>query len=131
TFAAWAARNGVTGPMTGDFNEDGLTNLAEYGLGRTSSSTGTDGFLSAHFEPLTVNSVQDTYLVLRYRRNHAADDVIVKPEMSTDMATWTTLTDEAEPAVTNPDGTEDTAWRSPQPLSSGARIYVRVNVTTR
>jgi hypothetical protein len=131
SFAAWATRNGVTGTMTDDFNGNGLSNLLEYGLGLNSAGHETDGFISARFETIEVTGVSDTYMVVRYRRNNAADDVLVTPEMSLDMVNWTPLIDDVVPPVSNPDGTLDAARRSPQPVSGGARIYVRVSVTTR
>jgi hypothetical protein len=131
TFAAWAGRNGVTGQMADDSNANGLTNLAEYGLGLTPSSADTNGFISAGFEEITVSGATDTYLVIHYRRNYAADDVTITPEMSTDLLTWTALTNEVSPPVTNPNGTEDTVRRSPMPVTGGDRVFVRVSVVTR
>jgi hypothetical protein len=131
SYNAWAARHSVSGGMSGDANTNGLTNLAEYGLGFTPPASQTNGILSVQFETVTVGGVPDTYLVLRYRHNLAADDVLVSPEMSTDLENWTAMTDEVPPAVINPGGTEDLARRSPLPVSGGGRIYVRVSVRTR
>ncbi len=131
SFAAWSTRNSVAGGMSDDSNGNGLSNIVEYGLGLTPSSDETDGIFSAQFEAVTVGGAPDTYLVLRFRRNAAADDVIVVPEMSTDMVTWTPLLDAVPPVVTNPGGTEDLARRSPMPVSTDDRIYVRVSVTSR
>ena len=80
---------------------------------------------------MNVGGTPDTYLVLRCRRLAAADDVLVTPEMSTNMVNWTPLTISVPPENSNPDGTRDIVRRSPQPVSAGARVYVRVNVTTR
>jgi len=131
SFAAWAGRNFIPGAPGDDPDGNGLSSLAEYGLGLMPSSTETDGLISAMFETVNVAGTPDTYLVLRCRRNAAADDVIVTPEMSTDMVTWTPLTDSVPPENFNPDGTRDLARRSPQPVSAGARAYVRVSVTAR
>ena len=130
TFAAWAARNSIAGTMSDDLDGNGLTSLAEYGLGLLPSSTETDGITSAMFETVTVAGTPDTYLVLRFRRYAAADDVTVTPQMSSDMVTWTALTDAVPPDISNPNGTEDLARRSPLPVAAGARVYVRVFVTT-
>ena len=131
SYAAWASRNSVSGGMSGDLDGNGLTSLAEYGLGLLPGATGTDGFLSARFETVNVGGTPDTYLVLRCRRLAAADDVLVTPEMSTNMVNWTPLTISVPPENSNPDGTRDIVRRSPQPVSAGARVYIRVNVTTR
>ncbi len=131
SYAAWASRNGVSGSMLKDLDKNGLTNLAEYGLGLVPASGETDGIFSAQFEPVTVAGIPDTYLVLRYRHNITADDVIVRPEMSSDMVNWTPLADSVPPDLINPNGTEDLARRSPLPVSTGGRVYVRVSVTTR
>jgi hypothetical protein len=129
TIDAWMTRNNIPGRPTGDPDGNGLQSLAEYGLGVIPGSADTDGLISVKFETVVVNGVPDTYLVLRCRRNAAADDVIVAPEMSTDMTSWTPLNDAVPPENSHPDGTYDIVRRSPQPVSAGDRIYVRVLVT--
>jgi hypothetical protein len=131
SFTAWAARNSISGTMSEDPDGNGLTNLAEYALGLIPDTGETDGIFSAEFETVVVAGTPDTYLVLRYSRNIAADDVIVTPEMSTNMATWTPLTDWVPPSTMHPDGTEDIACRSPLPVATDSRVYVRVSITTR
>lgn len=132
SYGAWATRNSITGDMSDDPEGNGLINLVEYALGLIPSTGETDGIFSAKFETLTIAGTPDTYLVLRFRRNVAADDIIVTPEMSTDMVTWTSLMNwDVPPVTTNPDGTESIACRSPQPISTAARVYVRVSVQTR
>jgi hypothetical protein len=129
TIDAWMTRNNIPGRPTGDPDGNGLQSLAEYGLGVIPGSGDTDGLISVKFETVVVDGVPDTYLVLRCRRNAAADDVLVAPEMSTDMATWAALSDAVPPESSHPDGTYDIVRRSPQPVSAGDRIYVRVLVT--
>jgi hypothetical protein len=131
TFADWVTRNSVTGGMGDDFNGDGVSNLVEYGLGLTPASGLTSGIISATFETVVVNDIPDVYLVLRYRRNYAADDVRIVPEFSTNLATWSALNDEVVSAVTHPDGTEEITRRSPRPVTERQHVYVRVSVTSR
>lgn len=131
TFADWVTRNNVTGGMEDDFNGDGVSNLVEYGLGLTPGSGLTSGIISATFETVVVNDIPDVYLVLRYRRNYAADDVRIVPEFSTNLATWSALNDEVVSAVTHPDGTEEITRRSPRPVTERQHVYVRVSVTSR
>jgi hypothetical protein len=131
TYAAWAARNGVTGQMTDDPDGNGLINLAEYALGVKPPSGGTNTFLSAGLEPVTVGGVTDTYLVIHYRRNSTADDVTVTPEMSTDLTAWTPLAGEVTPPVTNADGTVTATRRSPLPVTGAREVFVRLKVAKR
>jgi len=131
SFASWAARNSVPGDPGDDPDGNGLTSLAEYGLAVTPGAEATDGLISAKFEDVSVSSTAETYLVLRCRRNAAADDVIVTPEMSTDLTAWAPLTDSVPPETFHPDGTQDIVRRSPQPVSAGQRIYVRVSIAPR
>jgi len=131
SYSAWATRHGIPGGMTSDPDGNGLTNLAEYGLGLLPQADETDGIYSAKFEDVNVAGTVGTYLVLRFRHNALADDVSVIPQMSTDMVNWTPLVDTVPPPTSNPDGTEDLACRSPLPVTAGSRVYVRVNVTTR
>lgn len=129
TYAAWASRNSVAGTALEDDNANGLTNLAEYALSAGPESF--SGILSAGFETVDPGSGSDTYLVLRYRRNAAADDVVVTPEMSTDLTHWAPMTDTVEPTGPPIPGIENVARRSPLPVSLTVRTYVRLTVTTR
>ncbi len=128
TLSAWMARNSIPGRPTGDPDRNGVLTLTEYALGMTPGSGNLEGIFSAKFETLDVGGVPGTYLILRCRRNAAADDVIVTPEMSSDMVSWTAMTDSVPPESSYPDGTYDIVRRSPQPVSEGARLYVRVMV---
>jgi hypothetical protein len=127
TYAAWAARNAITGLITDDPDGNGLNNLAEYGFALTPATRGTSA-LTATLEPVTVGGVTATYLVIHYRHNPAAGDVTVTPEMSTDLNTWTPLTSEVTPPVTNPDGSETITRRSPLPVAGAREVFVRAKI---
>jgi hypothetical protein len=131
TYSDWALRLGIAGDAFDDTNRNGLSNLTEYALGITTPEVQTSGFESAGFETLNPGTGPDTYVVLRYRRSIAADDVTVTPEMSLDLDSWTPLTDPLPPATINPDGTESLAFRSPLPVSAGTRIYLRLSIRFR
>lgn len=131
SFAAWASRNSVSGSAGDDPDQNGLSSFLEYALG-TLPPAGSDGFLSAGFEILPALSATDTYLVIRYRTAAAADDAVVIPQFSTDLTTWTTLTDEAAPPVADlATGTILRAVRSPLSSSAVARAHVRLLVESR
>jgi hypothetical protein len=80
---------------------------------------------------VTADGQTDTYLVVRFRRNRTADDVIIAPQYSTDASTWLPLTDEVGGRPVFPDGTEEAAFRTPLPVSALDRARVRIAVTPR
>lgn len=131
TFAAWASR--LSGPMspTADPDGNGLSSLVEYGLGLVPAADETDGILSAKFETIEVNGIPDTWLVVRCTRAAGADDVVVTPEYSTDLVTWTPLTDAVPPEPILPGGIQSLVRRSPVPVAASPRIWVRVTVSFR
>jgi hypothetical protein len=131
SFAAWAERNGMPSDPQADSDGNGLAALTEYALAVTPSPTTTTGITSARFEMVTADGQTDTYLVVRFRRNRTADDVIIAPQYSTDASTWLPLTDEVGGRPVFPDGTEEAAFRTPLPVSALDRARVRIAVTPR
>jgi hypothetical protein len=131
SFAAWAERNGLPSDPQADSDGNGLAALTEYALAVTPSPIATTGITSARFEMVTANGQSDTYLVLRFRRNRIADDVVIAPQYSTDATTWLPLTDEVGGRTVSADGTEEIAFRTPLPVSALDRAHVRIAVTPR
>ena len=87
----------------------------------------------ATVEPLEVDGVEDHYFVFRVRRNLAADDVMLTPELSADLSDWRSGPGEIifigreRVDVTS----EDLLFRSAQPTSSDRRRFGRVRLNLR
>ncbi|MBP7950875.1 MAG: chitobiase/beta-hexosaminidase C-terminal domain-containing protein [Verrucomicrobiales bacterium] len=126
-FAAWASVAGAANNPFADDNHNGLNNLTEYALAVPPGSASPTGILSAGFE----TSGTDTWLVVRYATRRGADDVVVIPEMSSDLAVWQPMTEAAAPPVLNSDGTTVFAMRSPAPVAADQRRYVRISIRLR
>ena len=71
------------------------------------------------------------YLTISYRRNLAADDLILEVEACTDLVAWSALSTVFVSAVHNGDGTETATYRSTTPIASLLREFIRLSVRTR
>ena len=131
SFAAWAARTGQIADPALDADRNGLAAMVEYGLGLTPSAAGAAGVVTARLEPVSVNGVTDSYLVMRVRWSRVADDVVVQPEFSTALGGWQALVHETEPRTVLPGGMEEATYRTPVPEALLPRAQVRVSVRPR
>ncbi|NRB27505.1 MAG: hypothetical protein HRU37_07475, partial [Roseibacillus sp.] len=77
--------------------------------------------------PLDVAGVVDDYLTIDIRRRLGADDVITTPQFSTDLLTWLGGADNLVPVsvINNNDRTETLTFRTANPVSAGAHLFVR------
>jgi hypothetical protein len=87
--------------------------------------------VSARLEPVSVNGVTDSYLVMRVRWSRVADDVVVVPEFSTALTGWQALVQETEARRVLPGGMEEATYRTPVPEALLPRAQVRVSVRAR
>ena len=89
--------------------------------------------LGITLEPFIVNGLADDYLVLRFERVLATDDVAVSLELSSDLVTW----DDGPAAVVflgrerTGATTEALIFRSAIPISSESRLFARARVEQR
>jgi len=84
----WRVANGLPIPeVDSDPDKDGRDNLLEYFEGTDPNgadfSTGT-----VTIDSLMVNGVSDDYIVFRFRRDLATDDVTMIPQISDNLDTW-------------------------------------------
>jgi hypothetical protein len=128
TFAAWAAANSVSDPLT-DENNNGLANLTEYALG-CSHLMGVPAVLpKAGAAPFFATD----YATYSFRRNLAADDVAFIAEISADLQTWYSdpghviFVSESQ----NGDGTSTRLFRSTTPRSSTNCEFFRLRLQPR
>ena len=107
--------------LDGDF--DGLAAFLEHALG-SSDATFNHG--------PDVSEDAFGHLLLDYRRNLAADDVIYEVQYSSDMTQWEAVGGEFEFAgeSANGDGTSSVVWRSTAPFPS-LRGFIRLQVRAR
>eukprot|EP00665_Eupelagonemidae_sp_cell47_P016822 gene16822-biopygen7623 len=121
--------NTFTGDPIADNDGDGLTALLEYALGSIQGDT--------RFSPESIPSSGTDlfddgignfkkYLTLTYRRNLAADDILIKFEVSSDLISWDPLRTTAVSAISNDDGTETVIRRSLIPIEDQERNFIRL-----
>lgn len=114
-----------------DLDGDGLNALLEYALGSIAgdSAPSPESVItlgSALFEGDSVES-----LTLSFRRNLAAEDVVISVQVSPDLVDWNTLPSAFVFAVPNGDGTETVTYRSLSDVAVTRREFIRLSVVLR
>jgi hypothetical protein len=134
-FASWAAGYaaayslpaGTLADPAGDYDKDGRIHLIEYAFG-------TSPVLASEPTPrLPVAELTATHLVLRYQRDSSLTDLTLTPQASATLGAWKAPGEAGAPA-----GFTDTlvatagnlqTREAKVPRSSGAKIFMRVNVS--
>lgn len=128
SFAAWQQRNlrqplGTTLPP-----DDPADLLLAYALG--SAQIPVPEPLRVRISPMP-EAGEGQYLVITYLRNAAADDVVLVPEWSTDLASWTPLKSQVSPPLPLADGLEELTFRTELPVRDLPRAMVRLSASFR
>lgn len=133
TYADWKAANGVPTPEVDfDIDDDNRDNFLEYFEGTIAGIPDVSP-ATASVEEIDVGGVIDGYFVFRFRRNLAADDVIVSAELSGDLVTW----DSGAGAIVFLGrervgaSIEELIFRSANPVAVEARKFGRIVVQLR
>ncbi len=131
-FIAWAAAQEsaaglapgtIENDPSGDYNGDGVPNLAAYALGLGAVAPATAPAAASVGNQLT----------LRYPHDLTQTDISVTPEVSTDLVAWYAPGDAGAPAgfADNLVSTAGTAQarEASVPLASGGRLFLRLRIT--
>ncbi len=113
-----------------DEDNDGLNAFTEHALG----TIDTDAASGPASVTTSLDLDADGYhLRVSHRVNLAAEDVVITPEVSTNMEDWTVdpLALEAVTEVHNGDGTSTVTYEATAPVTTGPGFYVRLRVNTR
>lgn len=118
-----------TGDPNADLDGDGLTALLEYAFGSINGDSGPspESTISIgsgiYGDPATQN------MTITFRRNSAADDVVITVEASADLIDWGLIQTEIVSSAPNGDGTETVTYRSLSDAAASNRGFIRVKVT--
>ena len=114
-----------------DLDGDGLEALLEHAFGSINGDAGASPESQIVIGAGLFNGGTEENLTITFRRNMAADDVIITAEISSDLANWDSLGVQYVSSIQNGDGTETVTYRSTTPFASIAREFVRIRVTQR
>lgn len=128
SLAQWLAANGLTDPLA-IRDGYGVSNAVVYALGADLLSDPSAALPVPAVAPFTVNNVTTDYLTVTFTRRAGTEDARVTPQISSDLAAWTS----GEPAATvtvsrrlDANGTETVVVRDALPMSAGR--YIRLSV---
>ncbi|MDB2674273.1 lamin tail domain-containing protein [Akkermansiaceae bacterium] len=118
-----------TGDPDVDLDGDGLTALLEYAFGSINGDAGPspESVISVGQGLFGDPAVES--LAITFRRNLAAEDVIITVEGSADLVDWDLVQTQIVSAIPNGDGTETVTYRSLSDIAVTTREFIRVKVT--
>ncbi|MBJ05912.1 MAG: hypothetical protein CMO40_02175 [Verrucomicrobiaceae bacterium] len=124
----------LVGSPTADDDGDRYGKLLEHALGTSDSDPGdSGGTQDVAVMSLLMDDVRTDYLTVSHRRNLAADDVTIVPEVSADLLNWRSGDDEfiLVSEVHQGDGTSLVTYRTSAPHDPIAdpRVFIRLKVS--
>ena len=105
-------------------DNDALDNFGEYAFGRDPRVPDAGAFLGIG----RVTIGQDTYATVTFRRRHKALDLAYDVQFSSDLASWSTTTEQTGAITYLGDGMEEVTFRDTAPVTQ-TRRYARVRVS--
>jgi hypothetical protein len=117
-----------SGNPNDDLDGDGLSALLEYALGSIDGDAGNSPESTPVLGSGLFGNPVTTDLTLTFRRNLAAEDVVVSIERSSDLEEWNPVQALLITSVPNGDGTESLTYRLQSQPDVNAREFIRLKV---
>ena len=124
TFAAWALIYPAAADPAADADSDGVANRAEYFYGTHPLESASSHTPSGSFQTLSPGGTPATYLTVTFSHRSEVSDITPVVEFSPDMTTWTGGA--VLVSITPGSPLTTTTWRSPLPVDSARRHFVKV-----
>lgn len=126
----------LEGDPMADLDKDGIVSIVEHALGTSDTDGGEGGTaIDVGVQSFTVNDIINDFLVISFQRKITADDVIVVPEIGSNLASW--AGDQSAVVfvseVNGDDGQSTVIYRSAQPFDPllHERFFFRLAVSER
>ena len=116
SWAVWHSGFGNPGGNT-DKDSEGLNAVMEYVLGTNPATAGNN---------LPLAATEGGFLTFTLTHQNR-DDVVLTPNVSADLTTWSSAGITLTSKTSNVDGSFTTVWRVPASIAAGARFYFRVD----
>lgn len=120
-----------SGDPNADADGDGLSAFLEYAFGTTAGDGGASPEGGVAVSTGFFDDGVTPSLMISFRRNIAADDIIIGAQVATDLQGWSNMGAELVSAIANGDGTEMVTYRSMTPYASIPQQFIRLIVSER
>lgn len=119
------------GDPDADNDGDGMNAFLEHAFGSLDGDAGMSPESNVQAYIGSYNGGSENNLTITFRRNLAADDVLLEVEATTDLVNWSKLGIQLVSTTPNGDGTETLTFRSTTPELVLSRQFIRVKASFR
>ena len=130
TWGDYVTTHGLTGVPTDDADLDSVTDYYEYVYGTDPNDKASTNPINISLQSVFVEGGFQEFLTVTVQRNLNAGDLIITPEMTTDLFTWTEMDVVMYDAVNQGNGTELISWRVTIPTvgTNFDRVFMRLRI---
>jgi hypothetical protein len=118
-----------TGDPDADQDGDGLNALLEYAFGSINGDAGASPESAITLGSGFFGNPAAENLTVTFRRNSAAEDIVISVESSANLSDWNLIQTEVVSFISNGDGSDTVTYRSLSDFAVTTREFVRVKVT--
>ena len=118
-----------TGDPDADQDGDGLTALLEYAFGSINGDAGPSPESAITLGSGFFGNAAAESLTVTFRRNSAAEDIVISVESSANLVDWNLIQTEVVSSISNGDGSDTVTYRSLSDIAVTTREFIRVKVT--
>lgn len=130
SWADFAITHGLSGSLTTDVDLDGTTDYYEYIYGTDPNDQDDDRPVDILLQSVFVDGQFQDYLTISVQRNLDAEEIVMVPEVTTDLLTWSEVEIEMVSSENQGDGTELILWRTTLPAfdPTKERCFMRLKI---
>jgi hypothetical protein len=130
SWADFVAFHGLSGVLTTGPDLDGTSDCEEYIFGTDPNDKDSDSPTNISLQTVFVDGMFQEFPTITVQRNLNAGEILIIPEFTTDLLTWTEADIIMFDAVNQGDGTDLISWRTTLPAFDPAkdRCFMRLRI---